>query len=335
MRVLILGGTKFLGRWLVSELLQRGHEITLFNRGLTNPQLFPQVIQIHGDRTTELTALANGHWDAVVDTSGYAPSVVRRSANMLSQAVERYVFISTLSVYADFSLTGVDEESALAILAAGQTSEEVNGETYGPLKARCEQAVQQALPGRVLVVRPGLIVGPYDPSDRFTYWPHRVAQGGEVLAPGQRDRLIQFIDVRDLVAWIAQMLENGQIGVYNATGPSTPLTMQTLLDTCKSVSGSDATFTWVSEDFLRRENVGEWLELPLWLAETDPANRGFFGVDISKATAMGLRFRPLADTVRATLEWDKTTEADREWRAGLTPERETDLLMRWHEQHGD
>ncbi len=335
MRVLILGGTEFLGRWLVGELLQRGHEITLFNRGLTNPELFPEVVQIHGDRTSDLSALTGGHWDAVIDTSGYAPSAVRRSAETLSAAVERYIFISTLSVYSDFSLPGVNEESALAVLAADQTGEEVTGSTYGPLKARSEQAAQQALPGRVLVVRPGLIVGPYNSSDRFTYWPHRVALGGEVLAPGRPERLIQLIDVRDLSAWIIQMMEVGQIGVYNATGPATLLTMQSLLDTCKSVSGSNATFTWVSEEFLGQENVGEWGELPLWLAESNPANGGFFSVDISKAIAAGLRFRPLADTVRATLEWDASLEPGREWRAGLTPEREIDLLMLWHRRHGN
>ncbi len=335
MRVLILGGTKFLGRWLVSELLARGHEITLFNRGLTNPQLFPQVIQIHGDRTRDLSALADGRWDAVIDTSGYAPSVVRRSAETLSKAVERYVFISTISVYADVSMPGVDEGAMLAMLAPDNQTEEVNDETYGALKARCEQVVQQAAPGRALIVRPGLIVGPYDPSDRFTYWPHRVALGGEVLAPGRPERLIQFIDVRDLTDWIVDMVEAGRMGIYNATGPSTPTTMQSLLDTCKSVSGSDAAFTWVSEEFLRKQDVGAWMELPLWMPEHEPANGGFFGIDISKAIAAGLRFRPLPDTVRATLEWDQTLEADREWRAGLTVERETDLLMLWHEQQGD
>ncbi len=335
MRVLILGGTKFLGRWLVSELLERGHEITLFNRGLTNPQLFPQVVQIHGDRTQDLSGLAHGHWDAVIDTSGYAPSVVRSAAETLSTAVDRYVFISTISVYADVSMPGVDEGAMLAMLAPDDRSEEVTGDTYGALKARCEQTVQHAVPGRALIVRPGLIVGPYDPSDRFTYWPHRVAQGGEVLAPGRPERMIQFIDVRDLSGWIVNMVEAGQAGIYNATGPSTPLTMQAFLNTCKSVSGSDATFTWVSEEFLREQDVGAWMEMPLWMPEYDPANDGFFGVDIRRAIAAGLRFRPLADTVRATLEWDKTIEADREWRAGLTPERETDLLMVWHEKQED
>ncbi len=333
MRVLILGGTKFVGRWLVSELMQRGHEVTLFNRGLTNPLLFPEVKQIHGDRTTDLTALAVGRWDAVIDTSGYVPSVVRRSAETLAASVDRYVFISTVSVYSDFSLPGVNEESAVAVLAADQTGEEVTGDTYGPLKARSEQAALQALPGRVLIVRPGLIVGPYDPTDRFTYWPHRVAQGGEVLAPGRPERLIQFIDARDLAAWVVSMVETQQIGVYNATGPATPLTMQSFLDTCKSVSGSDATFTWASEAFLVREGVGEWVELPLWVAESNPANGGFFSVDVSKAIAAGLRFRAVADTVRATLEWDRL-EADREWRTGLTAEREIDMLMRWKREHG-
>jgi 2'-hydroxyisoflavone reductase len=328
MRILILGGTVFLGRALVEAALERGHAITLFTRGQSNPHLFPEVENLRGDRASNLSALEGQRWEAVIDTCGYVPRIVRRSAEMLAFAVDHYTFVSTLSVYTDLSQPGIDESTPVGTLA-DETIEEVTGETYGPLKALCEQAVEQALPGRTLIIRPGLIVGPHDPTDRFTYWPHRVAQGGEVLAPGRPARPIQLIDVRDLAEWTLRLVEARQTGVYNADCPAQSVTMEQFLETCKSVSGSDATFTWVSEEFLAAQQVGEWMQMPLWVRESDPTNAGFFAMDCRKAVAAGLVFRPLADTVRATLDWDVARRSDHEWRAGISREREAELLKVW------
>jgi nucleoside-diphosphate-sugar epimerase len=217
MRILILGGTVFLGRALVDEALRRGHRLTLFNRGRSNPGLYPQVERLTGDRKHDLSALAGRVWEAVIDTCGYLPGVVALSAAALANSVEHYTFISTESVYASPLQPGLDESASVGLLE-DESVEEISGGTYGPLKALCERAVEAALPGRTLVVRPGLIVGPYDASDRFTYWPWRVAQGGRVLAPGRPERGVQFIDVRDLAAWIIRLVERRQTGVYNADG---------------------------------------------------------------------------------------------------------------------
>lgn len=330
MKVLILGGTVFLGRHLLTAALARGHEVTIFHRGDHEPEDMHAVEHLHGDRTESLAALGNRRWDAVIDTSGMIPRIVKLSAEALADHVDHYTFISSISTYAESSLhiIGLDEQAPLGALE-DEAVEEITGDTYGPLKALSERAVEEALPGRTLIVRPGLIVGPYDPTDRFTYWPHRVAQGGEVLAPGRPERQIQFIDVRDLAEWIVRMVEARATGVYNATGPDNVLTMGRLLDECKAVSGSNARFTWVSEAFLAQEQVGEWMELPLWLAET-PEMAGFMAVSCAKAQAAGLTYRPLAETVGATLDWDATRPTDTERSAGLRADRERDLLMAWH-----
>jgi 2'-hydroxyisoflavone reductase len=326
MRLLIIGGTIFLGRHLVDAALHRGHRVTLFNRGQHNPDLFPGVEKIHGDRDGSLEALAGGRWEAVIDTCGYVPRVVRTSADQLGGKVEHYTFISTISVYAEPLLPGTDEDAAVGKLEV-ETLELISGETYGPLKALCEQAVEQALPGRSLVIRPGLIVGPHDPSDRFTYWPSRVARGGELLAPSGSERLVQVIDGRDLADWTLKMVEHRATGTYNATGPASPLTFGKLLHTCKEVSGSDASFTWVSDEFLTRNGVTPYTELPLWLPIQDAA---WEMVSIQKALEAGLEFRPLAQTVRDTLEWDRARPADAPRRNGLSREREGELLELWN-----
>ncbi|MDP9373627.1 MAG: SDR family oxidoreductase [Chloroflexota bacterium] len=328
MKLLILGGTLFLGRHLVDVALARGHEVTLFNRGRTAPDLFPDLERLRGDRDGDLAALRGRRWDAVVDTSGRLPRHVRASAGTLAGGVARYIFISTISVYAGFSRPGMDESAPTGTLA-DEESEEQTGATYGPLKALCEREAEAAMPGRTLVLRPGLIVGPHDPTDRFTYWPRRVARGGEVLAPGRPDRPVQFIDARDLAGWAVRMAETGGTGVYNATGPADPLTLGRLLDACNEVGGGDARFTWVDEGFLLAEGVGPWMELPLWVPDT-PEMAGFAAVDCRKAIAAGLTFRPLADTIRATLDWDATRSSNHEWRAGLAPAREAHLLAAWH-----
>lgn len=340
MRLLMFGGTVFLGRALVEAAVERGHQVTLFNRGRTNPGLFAELEQVRGDRE-DLSALRDGQWDAALDTSGYVPRLVRQAVTLLGSRVQHYTLVSSISAYHDFSTPGMTEDA----LTSGAESldhpngETITGETYGPLKALCEHAAEQAMPGRVLVVRPGLIVGPHDPTDRFTYWPARVARGGEVLAPGTPDEPVQFIDVRDLAAWMLSAVEQGLTGTFNATGPTgptgEPCTMGSLLDTCRAVSGSDATITWVSEPFLRSQEVTPFVEVPLWVPGESGESVGFHRVDCSKAVAAGLRFRPVSETVRDTLAWVATGRpADCPWRAGLARDREATLLARWHEQRG-
>lgn len=330
MKLLILGGTIFLGRYLVESAQSRGHEVTLFNRGQHSPELFPDIEKLRGDRDGSLEALKGRRWDAVIDTSGYVPRVVRQSAELLADMVDHYTFISSISVYPTFPRPGTNENDPVGTLD-DETVEQVTGETYGPLKALCEQAVESALPGRTLAIRPGLIVGPHDHSDRFPYWPRRVAQGGEVLAPSRPEMHTQIIDVRDLADWNVQMVESRQTGVYNATGPNYTLTIGRLLDECRAVTGSDAHFTWVSEPFLLEAGVGPWMELPLWIPDQSDADMvGFSDVDVGKAIGAGLTFRPLAETIRDTLAWDATRPFGVERRAGLGPEREKEVLRAWH-----
>ena len=333
MHILIIGGTIFLGRALVEAAQERGHTLTLFNRGQSNPGLFPEVETLTGDRGGDLAALRGRTWDAAIDTCGYFPRLVRHSAEFLSQAVEHYTFVSSLSVYANSSQPNMDENSATGKLA-DETIEEITGETYGPLKALCEQAAEAAMPGRVLSVRAGLIVGPYDRSDRFTYWPWRIAQGGEVLAPGHPQNGVQFIDVRDLAAWIIRGIEQRLAGAYNVVGPAQPLPMETLLSTCRQVSGSAAHFTWVGESFLLAQGVQPWIEMPLWIPASDPESAGFFAFNIQKALETGLTFCPLEETVSATLEWLQKRPQDHTWRAGLDLARETRLLQDWKQTGG-
>jgi 2'-hydroxyisoflavone reductase len=330
MRLLVLGGTVFLGRHIVEIALRRGHILTLFNRGQHNPDLFPEVEKLRGDRvaTHGLAALRGRSWDAVIDPSGYVPRVVAASANLLAPALQHYTFISSLSVYADNRQAGIAETYPVGKLQ-DESIEEITGETYGPLKALCEQAAEQALPGRALTVRAGLIVGPHDPTDRFTYWPVRVSRGGDVLAPGRADYRVQFVDARDLADWIVRAVEARTVGVFNATGPEGVLTLGELLDTSRLLAESDARFTWVPETFLQEHKVAPWTEMPLWVPDSDPDSVGFSAFDSSKAIAAGLAFRPLPETIRDTVAWAATRPADHAWRAGITPEREAELLDLW------
>lgn len=324
MRLLILGGTRFLGRHLVAAARARRHDVTLFHRGAGDG-----VETIRGDRHHDLEKLRGRQWDAVIDTSGYLPRSVKAAAEALADAVEQYVFISSISVYDApggdenapvATLTAEELEQANAVDLSGSVSAATFGPLYGGLKALCEAAAEEVLPGRVLNVRAGLIVGAHDYTDRFTYWVMRVARGGEVLAPGDPRRSVQFIDARDLADWLLDMVERRQSGVFNATGH--PLTMSDLLETCRAESGSDARFTWVSEAFLLEQGVRPWTELPLWIP-----GRGATAVDVRKAVSAGLRERPLRETVRDVLQ---TEERGRVLRAGLTAERERELLERWH-----
>lgn len=331
MDLLILGGTVFLGRSLVEAALARGHRVTLFNRGRHNPELYPEVEKLRGDRDGDLGALAGRRWDAAIDTCGYVPRVVRASAELLAGAVERYIFISSISVYVELGRGPLDERAPVGVLP-DPTVETITAETYGPLKALCEQAVERALPGRALIVRPGLIVGPHDPSDRFTYWPSRVARGGDVLAPDDPRQPVQIIDVRDLAEWIVRMAEERRAGVYNATGPGAPLTLAQTLDACNAVGGGSARFVWVSRRFLLDAGVTPWTEIPLWTPPVDDKPGGELIADCSRALAVGLTLRPLEETIRDTLDWDAARPADGERRAGLDPEREQQLLRAWRER---
>ncbi|MGB9181819.1 MAG: SDR family oxidoreductase [Pyrinomonadaceae bacterium] len=342
MKILILGGTGFLGRHLAEAALARGHELTLFNRGVRAPELFPNVERLQGDRKGNLEALRGRSWDAVVDTSGYVPSDVQKSAELLADNVEHYTFISSQSVYANFEKPKIDESHPVQTLTDEQVreAEEIDPEgptvavsyreMYGGLKALCERAADEAMQGRALNVRAGLIVGPHDYADRFTYWVRRISQGGEVLAPGKPDNPVQVIDARDLAEWILRMAESRSTGTFNATGPDYQLTMGEMLNTCKAVTGSDARFEWVSSKFLEGASADGWEEVPLWFAD-EPILANFMSVDCSKAFAAGLTFRPLAETARDTFIWDSERSKDVELKVGLRPEREREILQAWRD----
>ncbi|MBX0327233.1 hypothetical protein K2Z83_06005 [Oscillochloris sp. ZM17-4] len=324
MRLLIIGGTIFLGRHLVDAALARGHQITLFHRGQHGVELFPEAERLRGDRDGDLAALAGRSWDAVIDTCGYIPRHVRATAELLAPSVGHYTFISSISVYPEYSKVGIDESDPVGTLD-DPAIEQVTGESYGPLKALCERAAEAAMPGRTLNIRPGLIVGPHDPSDRFTYWPARVARGGRYLAPERPGYLVQIIDVRDLAAWTIRMVEAGATGVYNATGPEQPLALGDILNTCREIAGSDAEPVWADAARLKAAGVAPWVELPLWVPE-EPDTLGFSQINCGKAIAAGLRFRPLAETVADTLTWARARPADHQWRAGIAADKEASIL---------
>jgi 2'-hydroxyisoflavone reductase len=313
--VLVLGGTRFLGRAIVDALLAGGHEPTLFNRGQTNPELYPDVEKLRGNRREDLAALEGRRWDAVFDAAAYLPADVGRSVAALRGAVGRYTLVSSISAYADMRVPPV-EGAAVAELAPGDEESE-SDDTYGARKAACERIVEDAFGVRALVVRPGLIVGAHDPTGRFTYWPHRVARGGVVLAPGSPEDLVQFIDVRDLAAWMVRATEDSRRGTFNVTGE--PVAFGAVLDECRAVTGSDATIAWVPSDTLLAEGAGPWIELPLWLPLPDYA--GMQRASVDRALGAGLAFRPLSETIRAALDDAEMVDG-----VGLAPEREQELL---------
>ena len=322
MKLLVLGGTVFLGRHLADAALRRGHHVTLFTRGRHNPDLFPGAEQLRGDRNGDLSALKGRRWDAVVDTSGNAPADVEASATLLARRTGHYALISTLAVYAGFPrVVGLDEDAPLAQLD-GPPPERPGPELIGSLKALCERALVRSIPDRSLIVRSGLLAGPHDPTDRFTYWPRRVARGGEVLAPDRPSLRVQFIDARDLAEWTLDCAEAGRTGVYNASGPAQPLTFGDLLACCRIVTGSDAACTWVEETRLLEAGIKPRMELPLWM----PGAPGAATVDCRRALTAGLRLRPVPETVRDTLAWDRSRPAAAPRRAGLAPDREAEVL---------
>ena len=338
LRILILGGTGFTGPYQVRYALSRGHKVTTFNRGKTHPGELPtEVEQLTGDRNGKLDALKGRQWDVVIDNPTTLPAWVRDAAQTLKGNVERYVFISTISVYADTS-NGVDETAPLAkydgLDPYKETLEAMRAsgyKTYGPLKALSEKEAEKWFPGKTLIIRPGLIVGPGDETDRFTYWPVRINRGGEVLAPGNSNDPVQFVDARDLAEWTIRMVENRETGIYNATGPAKPLGIGKMLDEIKDALNSNAKFTWVPADFLKQQSVEAWSNMPVWAGD----ELGLARTNINRALAKGLTFRPLAETARDTLAWFKSLPQDRQSKihAGLTAEREAEVLTAWKKQH--
>lgn len=325
MRLLLIGGSVFLGRALTDAALAAGHAVTHVNRGRSGRDARVETIVV--DRATgDLdAALGATTWDAVVDTCGYLPQVVGRSVAALLSRAGRYAFVSSISVYRAFEAEGFDE-SAEVQPTPDPLPEAMTPETYGALKSACERVVESAFGERAFVVRPGLIVGPHDPSDRFTWWPWRAAQGGRFVAPGRPGRRIQLIDVRDLAGWMIASLASGAAGTVQATGPASPLTMGELVEACVGVAGGSSEPVWLPDDFLLANGAGPWKELPLWLPENDASHRGFMAADCSKARSLGLACRPLEDTVRDTLDWARTRPAGHDWKAGLGREREAGLL---------
>ncbi len=342
MNLLILGGTRFLGRHTAEAALAAGHRVTVFHRGKTGATLFPNAEHLIGDRARDLHLLEARQWDAVVDTSGYLPGVVRESAERLRPQVGHYVFVSSISAYADLTAPGLDESAPLSMLTPEQRkqaesfdrSEPRNSPDflplYGALKTACEDVVQEIFGERCAIVRPGLIIGPDDYMDRFPYWVSRIAAGGDVLAPGRPDRLLQVIDSRDIGAWMVRLAGNRTPGAFNTTGPSVPIPFVQVLEACRAASGSDARFVWVDDAFLLAREVGPWEEMPLWIptgVEGFPA--GFLQVDVRRAVAAGLTFRPLVESARDTLVWERTRPAEAPRRAGLGREKERALLEAW------
>ncbi len=302
MKLLVIGGTRFLGRHVAAQALARGDSVTLFHRGRTAPGIFPEAEHLHGDRDHDLAVLDGRSWDAVVDTCGFIPRVVAAGARRLAPRIGRYVFVSSISVYRNPVAAGADESAPIQVLEDPGV-EQVTGETYGGLKFLCEEAAERALPGRVVSARAGLLVGPADYTDRFPYWVKRLADGGDALVPDAADQPLQLIDARDAAEWILGAIDREASGPFNLTGPAEPLTFGRCLDAIQSALGSTAKRIAVPPEFLVEQKVTPWSEMPLWVPEID----GFLSVSIARALANGLRFRPLATTVRDTLDWMRET----------------------------
>jgi 2'-hydroxyisoflavone reductase len=339
MNVLVLGGTGFIGPPMVEYLLARGHKVTIFNRGQTNTDLFPEVERLVGDRNDNLEALKGREWDVVFDNHATLPRWVRQTAELLKGSVGRYVHVSTISVYAepDFTMPDdlaeeeklrLDEDAPLSQLPEDwDGSEQITGATYGPFKWQAEAEAEKAFPGKATIVRPGLIIGPGDPTDRFTYWPLRIQRGGEVLAPGTGRDSTQVIDARDLVQFIVRLAENDVSGVFNATGPESRLSMAEMLYGIRAVTSNPVSFTWVPADFLAEQSVAPWGDMPCWIP-----GHAVMNVRLERALEAGMTYRPLAETVADTLEWHTGLDEERRAtvRAGLAAEREAEVLAAWH-----
>jgi len=340
MLIVSLGGTGFTGPFQVKYAIDRGHKVTVFNRGRTHPGELPkEAEQLIGDRNGQLDALKGRTWDVVIDNPATLPVWVRDAAQILKGNADRYVYISSTAAYADVSKTGLVETMPLAKYTGADAMKETNATMrasnfalFGPLKVQSEAEAEKWFPGKTLVIRPGYIVGPGDETDRFTYWPVRVERGGEMLAPGRTSDPMQIIDARDLAEWTIRMVEQGAVGAFNAVGPKTTLTMGQMLGDIKKTTNSDARFTWVDDDFLKAQKIID--DIPIW---TSPKGQeiGYLTTNSQKAIRHGLTFRPLSDTVRATLEWfhKQTPERQAKMRAGISADREREVLAAWHAAH--
>lgn len=340
MKILVLGGSRFLGRTFVEEAQRQNHEVTIFNRGNQN-EGFKDLEVITGDRLTDLSKLNNRYWDAVLDTSGFIPSSVLESTELLKDRVKQYIFISSISVYKDWVQENFDESYPVYSMSLEEANELAKDgniyEYYGQFKALCEVVAQNAMSDRLVNIRAGQLIGPNDYTDRIPYWIHRIAAGGRVLAPGNPNRPVQMIDNKDLSNWILRLMTNESAGTFNATGPDYTLTMKEFLETCIKVTRSDAEIVWVSEKFLLENKVSPWTEMPLWVPEEFPLEpelkdpwRGAFTVNIDKAIATGLTFRPLEESLVEIYEWERQRNlADDQWKSGMSPDREIELLELW------
>jgi 2'-hydroxyisoflavone reductase len=317
---------------MVRYALQRGHTVTIFNRGRSNTHLFPEVERLIGDRENDLETLRGRAWDVVIDNSASVPWWVRDSAQLLKDSVDRYLFTSTRSTYSDFSQVGMNEDGPQHDPDPSGVDER-RSQGYGPNKVLCEREARRAFGDRSLIVRPGLIVGPGDNTDRFSYWPIRVDRGGEMLCPGDPENPVMFIDVRDLAEWYIHMLENGTVGTYNALGPEAPLSFAEMIYGCRAVTSAEVSFTWVDTDFLLEREMRPYSDFPCWMPARG-ARAGFQRFDLTRPLAAGLKYRPLAVTARDTLNWHKTRPAERQarLRSGITAEKEAELLAEWHAQ---
>lgn len=322
MRLLVIGGTVFLGRHLVSAALSAGHQVTTLNRGTHDLPEQANVEKLKADREGDLSFLRGRNFDVVVDTCGYRPEVVGHSLRALAGSVGTYIFISTVSVYGDLSAIGVSENDPIRCTQPGTEG------TYGSLKADCERVITDLMPENSLIIRPGLLAGPYDPTDRFTYWPSRFARGGDIVVPVRLESFVQFIDARDLALFIVKLAEAEARGVYIATGPEGRLTLGDFLDACEQAAGKGARLVRVEEAALEKAGVAPWTELPLWIPAWDKSFAGAMRLDRRKAVGAGLTCRPVGSTIADTLEWDRTRDPSIPRAAGLSEEREEELLRR-------
>ncbi len=334
LKILFLGGTGFLGPHTVKHAMARGHKITLFNRGRSREGLFPELESIVGNRDPKigkgLEGLKGKQWDCVIDTSGYVPRIVNASSKLLTPHCHHYLFISSISVYANYARVGLDETASVGTLK-NKTTEVINNDSYGPLKAYSEKAAEKNFKGRTTIIRPGLIVGPRDRTDRYTYWPVRIAKGGEVLAPGDGRDFVQYIDVRDLGEFIVHCLEQKQMGVFNATSPMADETTADMLKYCKKAVASDARLIWAKKKFLQYHEILPWSGMPVWVPRKSELS-GLSQINSHKAKQHGLKIRPRIKTARDTIHWYSRQPLARRksLRAGISREKEADVLKAWH-----
>lgn len=336
MEILIIGGTQFVGRHLADELLRLGHDLTFFHRGETNPDLFPQAERIFGDRTMDLANLGDRTWDVVIDTIGYHPEHVEDSVGYLEDRTDRYVFISSAAVYEPTTRPGIDEDAPVQTEPPVGEGVEWWHTEYARNKVACEAIVRETFgESNALIIRPGMLMGPHDPINMFTYWVVRMHRGGDVVAPDVRDQPLQFLDGRDLAAFTADMVDRGVADVFTVDGPEEPITYGSFLETLRETVGTAATIHWLDPEWLLDQGVHPpWEELPYWLP--GEAVEGYCRMSNEKAMDHGLTVRPLAQTTRDVLEWYRREDVgDREeWVDGLPPHRgidpgeEADLLER-------